>query len=144
TVGQAMNAITDRIETREAFSIMNKRLVNFDPKHITNVIVRDSGLVPPVTITDTQIIIPDYPPGPTPLLDNLDNADVNIEFHRPGSNQTIFRFQHKNISHKDSTSTYHVRSSRVMRIYNDSAEVEIRRNEEKIKAKVEKMQELME
>src|SRR5438067_1844416 len=83
TVGQAMNAITDRIETREAFSIMNKRLVNFDPKHITNVLIRDSGLVPPVTITDTQIIIPDYPPGPTPLLDNLDNADVNIEFHRP-------------------------------------------------------------
>src|SRR5207302_659183 len=79
-----------------------------------------------------------------PFLDNLDNADVNIEFHRPGSNQTIFRFQHKNFFHRDSLSTHHIRSSQIMRIYNDSAEVVIRRNEEKIKAKVEKMQQLME
>src|SRR5437879_2608318 len=59
TVSQAMNAITDKIETREAFSIMNKRLADFDTKHITNVLIKDSNLVPPVSITDTQILIPD-------------------------------------------------------------------------------------
>jgi len=146
-VNRAMNDIIDRIETQEAFSIMNKSRtmgVNFDPKNIANVFIRDSGRVPQVSISDTEIIIPDYSGGPNTLLDNLDNADVNIEFHRPGSNQTIFRFQHKNFFHKDSTSTHHIRSSQLMRIYNDSAEVVIRRNEEKIKAKASKIQQLME
>ena len=144
TVSQAMNSIVDKVETREAFSIMNKRLVNFDPGHLTNILVSDSSAIPPVSINDTEILIHDYPPGPAPLLDNLDDADINIEFHRPGSNQTIFRFQHKNYIKRDSLSTHHVRSSQVMRIFNDSSEITIRRNEEKIKAKVEKMQEIME
>jgi signal transduction histidine kinase len=147
TVNQAMNDIIDRIETHETFSIMNKSGalgVNFDPKNITNVLIKDSGMVPQVSITDTEIVIPEYSGETNTLLDNLDNADVNIEFHRPGSNQTIFRIQHRNFFHKDSTSTHHIRSSQLMRIYKDSAEVVIRRNEEKIKARAEKVQQVME
>src|SRR5689334_15032522 len=75
TVNQAMNAIVDRIETQEAFSIMNKKLVAYaDPSHITNILVHDTGLIPPISISDTDIIFPDYPPapeGPPPLLDDL-------------------------------------------------------------------------
>jgi two-component system, OmpR family, phosphate regulon sensor histidine kinase PhoR len=147
TVNQAMNAIVDRIETQEAFSIMNKRLVAYaDPSHITNILVLDSDLVPPISISDTDIVFPEFahiPGGPPPLLDDLDNADINIEFHRPGSNQTILRYHHKNFFHTDSTSTHRVRTSEVTRIYNDSAEITIRRSEEKLKAKVEKMNQLM-
>jgi two-component system phosphate regulon sensor histidine kinase PhoR len=147
TVNQAMNAIVDRIETQEAFSIMNKKLVAYaDPSHVTNILVLDSELLSPISINDTDIVFPDYPQapcGPPPLLDDLDNADINIEFHRPGSNQTILRYHHKNFFHSDSTSTHRVRTSEVTRIYNDSAEITIRRSEEKLKAKVEKMNQLM-
>ena len=147
TVNQAMNAIVDRIETQEAFSIMNKKLVAYaDPSHITNILVHDSELITPITISDTDIVIPSFTEdyeGPPPLLDDLDNADINIEFHRPGSNQTILRYHHKNFFHTDSVSSHRVRTSEVTRIYNDSAEITIRRSEEKLKAKVEKMNQLM-
>ncbi|CAN5627302.1 HAMP domain-containing sensor histidine kinase [soil metagenome] len=149
TVSQAMNSIVDRIETAEAFSIMNKNLVAYaDPAHVTNILVRDSELVPPITVNDTDIVFPECIPmpvqeGPPPLLEDLDNADINIEFHRPGSNQTILRYHHKNFFHSDSVSTHRVRTSEVTRIYNDSAEITIRRSEEKLKAKVEKMNQLM-
>lgn len=147
TVGQAMNSIVDRIETHETFSLMNKKLVAYaDPSHVTNILVHDSELIAPISISDTDIDFPDYPAapnGPAPLLDDLDNADINIEFHRPGSNQTILRYHHKNFFHSDSSSTRRVRTSEVTRIYNDSAEITIRRSEEKLKAKVEKMNQLM-
>jgi len=144
SVSQAMNAIVDRIETQEAFSIMNKKLVAYaDPSQITNILVHDSELLAPISISDTDIIFPEYSQGPPPLLDDLDNADINIEFHRPGSNQTILRYHHKNFYHSDSTTTHRVRTSEVTRIYNDSAEITIRRSEEKLKAKVEKMNQLM-
>lgn len=147
TVSQAMNSIVDRIETHETFSLMNKKLVAYaDPSHVTNILVQDSELIAPISISDTDIDFPDYPAapnGPAPLLDDLDNADINIEFHRPGSNQTILRYHHKNFFHSDSSSTRRVRTSEVTRIYNDSAEITIRRSEEKLKAKVEKMNQLM-
>lgn len=147
SVNQAMNAIVDRVETQEAFSIMNKKLVAYaDPSHITNILVHDSELIPPINISDTDIVFPDYPErpdGPPPLLEDLDNADINIEFHRPGSDQTIVRYHHKNFFHSDSLSTHRVRTSEVTRIFNDSAEITIRRSEEKLKAKVEKMNQLM-
>lgn len=147
SVNQAMNAMVDRIETQEAYSIMSKNLVAYaDPSHITNILVLDSQLLAPISISDTDIVFPEYPQvpgGPPPLLDDLDNADINIEFHRPGSNQTILRYHHKNYYHSDSTATHRVRTSEVTRIYNDSAEITIRRSEEKLKAKVEKMNQLM-
>ncbi len=147
TVNQAMNAIVDRIETQETFSMMNKKLVTFaDPSHVTNILVHDSALIMPISISDTDIVFPDFPATPNrppPVLADLDNADINIEFHRPGSNQTILRYHHKNFYHSDSTSSRRIRTSEVTRIYNDSAEVTIRRSEEKLKAKVEKMNQLM-
>jgi len=147
TVSQAMNSIVDRIETHETFSLMNKKLVAYaDPSHVTNILVQDSDLIAPINISDTDIDFPDYPSppnGPAPLLEDLDNADINIEFHRPGSNQTILRYHHKNFFHSDSSSTRRVRTSELTRIYNDSAEITIRRSEEKLKAKVEKMNQLM-
>src|SRR4029079_6558670 len=147
SVNQALNAIVDRIETQEAFSIMNKRLVAYaDPSHITNILVHDSSLLSPISISDTDIVFPEYPhapDGPPPLLDDLGNADINIEFHRPGSNQTILRYHHKNFFHEDSTSTHRVRTSEVTRIYNDSSDITIRSSEEKLKAKFEKMNQLM-
>ncbi len=147
SVSQAMNSIVDRIETHETFSLMNRKLVAYaDPSHVTNILVQDSELIAPISISDTDIDFPNYPAtpnGPAPLLDDLDNADINIEFHRPGSNQTILRYHHKNFFHSDSSSTRRVRTSEVTRIYNDSAEITIRRSEEKLKAKVEKMNQLM-
>jgi signal transduction histidine kinase len=143
SVSQAMTAVVDKIETREAFSMMSNRLVNFDPKSVQNLFVSDSAALPPVTINDTEIVFAGPPGKPPPLLDDLDNADINIEFQRPGSNRTILRFQHRNYYSSDSLSTHHVRTSEITRIYNDSMEIMVRRNEEKIKARVEKMQEVM-
>jgi two-component system phosphate regulon sensor histidine kinase PhoR len=143
SVSQAMTAIVDKVETREAFSMMSNKLVNFDPQSVQNLFISDSAALPPVTINDTDIVFAGPPGKPAPLLDDLDNADINIEFQRPGSNRTILRFQHRNYYKTDSISLHHVRTSEITRIYNDSMEIMVRRNEEKVKARVEKMQEVM-
>src|SRR5438046_3103550 len=96
TVNQAMNAIVDKIETREAFHIIRNRFFDFDPKQLRSLMMSNALAGSPFEITDTGISIPELPNDPPPVIDDLDNADINIEFHRPGSHQTILRFQHKN------------------------------------------------
>ena len=150
TVTQAMSSIVDRIETNEAMNILHDRIFDIDPAKISRMMMNDtlsevdetSSL--PITITDTSIEIPDMPMSPPPpIWEDLDNADINIEFHRPGSNQTFLRLQRRNFVHKDSVSQHTFRSSQIMRFYGDSAEVIIRQNEEKIKARLEKLNEVM-
>jgi signal transduction histidine kinase len=144
SVSQVMNSIVDRIETNEAFSMLQDRVFNFDPSRITQLMIRDTASSNPVIITDTTIEIPNHAIKPPPVIDDLDNADINIEFHRPGSNQTFLRVQRRNYVKRDSISSHTVHSSRVTRIFGDSAEVIIRQNEEKIKARLEKLNEVME
>lgn len=150
TVTQAMSAIVDRIETNEAMNILHDRIFDIDPAKISRMMMNDTMNVEdvqdpvPITITDTSIEIPDIPLNPhPPIWEDLDNADINIEFHRPGSSQTFLRLQRRNYIHKDSISQHTVRSSQIMRLYGDSAEVIIKQNEEKIKARLDKLNEVM-
>ena len=143
SVSQAMNAIVDRIETNEAFNILNDRVFKIDPTRITQLMIRDTSSSMPVTITDTSIEIPKHLIKPQPFAADLDNADIDIEFHRPGSNQTFLRVQRRNYIQRDSSSLHSIHSSRITRIYGDSAEVIIRKNEEKIKARLEKLNNVM-
>jgi signal transduction histidine kinase len=144
SVSQAMNSIVDRIETNEALEMLNERVFNIDPTRISKLMIRDTASTIPITITDTTIEIPNHAVKPPPFADDLDNADINIEFHRPGSNQTFLRVQRRNYIQRDSTSQHTIQSSKITRIYGDSAEVIIRRNEEKIKARLEKLSDVME
>jgi signal transduction histidine kinase len=144
SVNQAMNAIVDRIETKEAINILQDRVFSLDPTRITQLMIRDTASNIPVIITDSTVEIPNHAIKPPPVIDDLDNADINIEFHKPGSNQTFLRVQKRNYVHRDSTTQHTIRSSRVTRIYGDSAEVVIRQNEEKIKARLEKLNDVME
>ena len=150
TVTQAMSAIVDRIETNEAMTILHDRIFDIDPAKISRMMMNDTAESMdqeepiPITITDTSIEIPDMPMSPPPpIWEDLDNADINIEFHRPGSNQTFLRLQRRNFVHTDSISQHTFRSSRIMRFYGDSAEVIIKQNEEKIKARLEKLNQVM-
>lgn len=150
TVTQAMSAIVDRIETNEAMTILHDRIFDIDPAKISRMMMNDTMESMdqeepiPITITDTSIEIPDMPMSPPPpIWEDLDNADINIEFHRPGSNQTFLRLQRRNFVHTDSISQHTFRSSRIMRFYGDSAEVIIKQNEEKIKARLEKLNQVM-
>ena len=86
-----MNAIVDRIETNEAYNILNEHVFKIDPARITQLMIRDTSSIIPVTITDTSIEIQKSAFKPPPVADDLDNADINIEFHRPGSSQTFLR-----------------------------------------------------
>jgi len=144
SVNQAMSNIVDRIETTEAINLLQERVFKIDPLHITQLMIRDTATEVPITITDTGIEIPRHAIKPPPVIDDLDNADINIEFHRPGSNQTFLRVQRRNYVQKDSTSSHRIQSSKITRIYGDSAEVIIRQNEEKIKARLEKLNDVME
>jgi hypothetical protein len=76
-------------------------------------------------------------------MEDLDNADINIEFHRPGSNRSFLRVQKRNYFHKDSVSQHTIHSSQITRVFGDSAEITIRQNEEKIKARLEKLNDVM-
>ena len=91
SVSQSMNAIVDRIETNEAYNILNEHVFKIDPARITQLMIRDTSSIIPVTITDTSIEIQKSAFKPPPVADDLDNADINIEFHRPGSSQTFLR-----------------------------------------------------
>ena len=143
TVNQAMNTIVDKIETSEAFNIIRDRFFNFDPQQLRSLMMRNAMAGSPFEITDTSISMPDVPNEPPPIFEDLDNADINIEFHRPGSNQTILRFQHMNVSHRDSFSEHHIKSSMVTRVFGATAEVIIKQNEEKIKARMDKLNDVM-
>jgi two-component system phosphate regulon sensor histidine kinase PhoR len=144
TVNQVMNSIVDRIETNEALNILNERVFRIDPSRITELMIRDTSTGIPVIITDTSVEIPPHAIKPPPIVDDLENADINIEFHKPGTNQTFLRVQRRNVVHRDSNSQHTIHSSQVTRIYGDSAEVTIRQNEEKIKARLEKLNDVME
>jgi signal transduction histidine kinase len=142
-VNQAMNSIVDRIETNEALTMLHGKVFNIDPTKITQLMIRDTASYVPVTVTDTSIEVPSHYMAPPPIMDDLDNADINIEFHKPGSNQAFLRVQRRNYFHRDSVSQHTVHSSQITRVYGDSAEVTIRQNEEKIKARLEKFNEVM-
>ena len=143
SVSQSMNAIVDRIETNEAYNILNEHVFKIDPSRITQLMIRDTSSTIPVTITDTSIETPKSAFKPPPVADDLDNADINIEFHRPGSSQTFLRVQRRNYFQRDSSSQHTIHSSKITRIFGDSAEVIIRQNEEKIKARLEKLNDVM-
>jgi signal transduction histidine kinase len=143
SVSQAMNSIVDRIETNEALNILHERVFKLDPSRITQLMISDTSSGIPVTITDTSVEIPAHAIKPPPIADDLENADINIEFHRPGSNQTFLRVQRRNLVRRDSNSEHTIHSSRITRIFGDSAEVVIRQNEEKIKARLEKLNDVM-
>ena len=143
-VNQSMNEIVDKIETNEAMNMLHERVFKIDPVKITQLMIRDTSSTSPIMITDTSIEMPHHPVKPPPVVDDLDNADINIEFHRPGSNRTFLRVQRRNYVQKDSISQHTIHSSRITRIFGDSAEVIIRQNEEKIKARLEKLNDVME
>lgn len=143
SVNQAMNSIVDRIETTEAMNILHERVFNIDPQRITQLMIHDTSSFIPVSITDTSIEIPNLHGNPPPVMEDLDNADINIEFHRPGSNRSFLRVQKRNYFHKDSLSQHTIHSSQITRVFGDSAEVTIRQNEEKIKARLEKLNDVM-
>lgn len=143
SVSQAMNSIVDRIETTEALNILHERVFKIDPTRITQLMISDTSSGIPIIITDSSVEIPAHAIKPPPIADDLENADINIEFHRPGSNQTFLRVQRRNYVRRDSISEHTIHSSRITRIFGDSAEVIIRQNEEKIKARLEKLNDVM-
>ncbi|MFN8164942.1 MAG: HAMP domain-containing sensor histidine kinase [Bacteroidia bacterium] len=145
SVNQAMNAIVDRIETNEAMDVVNDHVFSLDPGKLTQLIIRDTSTTNPITITDTSIQFPELRMNDLPpVIEDLDNADINIEYHRPGSNQAFLRFQRRNYFNKDSISSHTIHRSQITRVYGDSAEVIIRQNEEKVKARLEKLNQVME
>ncbi len=144
TVNQAMNAIVDRIETNEAMNMLHERIFDIDPAQISRMMIRDTGIPENQMFTDTIYEVPSVSFIPrSPFWSDLDNADINIEFHTPGSKQSFLRVQRRNYFHQDSLSKNTIRSSQIMRFYGDSAEVIIRQNEQKIKARMEKLNEVM-
>lgn len=144
SVNQAMNSVVDRIERTEAMNILYDRVFNIEPQRISQLIIHDTTGMNPFTITDTSIEFVSLPGNPPPIMEDLDNADINIEFHPPGSNRSIMTLQTRKYFHKDSLMQKTIKSSRLTRIFGDSTEVVIRQNEEKIKARVEKFNEVME
>lgn len=144
SVNQAMNSVVDRIERTEAMNILYDRVFNLEPQRISQLIIRDTTGINPINITDTSIEIVNLPGYPPPIMEDLDNADINIEFHKPGSTRSIMTFQTRKYVHRDSLMQKTIKSSRLTRIYGDSTEIVIRQNEEKIKARLEKFNQVME
>jgi len=144
TVNQAMNAIVDRIETNEAMNMLHERIFDIDPAQISRMMMNDTTPPEPHYISDTIYEVPSvtFLP-PSPFWSDLDNADINIEFHTPGNKQSFLRVQRRNYFHQDSLSSHTIRSSQITRFYGDSAEVIIKQNQEKIKARMDKLNEVM-
>lgn len=141
-VNQALAAVIDKVESREAFHMIKNRLFDMDQNQIVSLLMNDSNETPtiPVSSPDPEF----YIPQPPPLFDDLENADINIEFHKPGSTQTILRLQRRNYHESDSNVTRTIKSSKITRIYDNKAEVVIQRKKEKIKSKMDQLNRVME
>src|SRR6187549_4443 len=72
TVNQAMNAIVDKIETREAFHIIRNRFFDFDAQQLRSLMMSNALAGSPFQISDTGISLPEIPPNePPPVIDDL-------------------------------------------------------------------------
>src|SRR6186713_2292143 len=74
-VSQAMNAVVDRIETREAFHIISNRFFDLDPARLSELMLDDSLVEFPVHPHPIAVSERTGSPGPPPIFDDLDNAD---------------------------------------------------------------------
>lgn len=143
SVIQAMNNVVDKIETREAFHIIKDRFLGFDSMEFGSLLLNDTINDIPVHVNRSGFNDGTYSEGPPPVFEDLDNADINIEFRPPGSPRTIIRFQRRNSYVADSTQERFIRSSNMTKIFSDSTELTVRKNQEKVKSRLAKIQKVM-
>ena len=144
SVLQGLNTVVDKLETKEAMSVLHQNLFSINPDSISEMMLANADNTDTASFLDTTIITPGLPYAASDRLSSdLDNANVNIDFQRPGSQQSFLRVQRKNIVRSDSNSKQTISSSQITRIFGDSAEVVIRQNEEKVKARLSKLNEVM-
>ena len=144
SVLQGLNTVVDKLETKEAMSVLHQNLFSINPDSISEMMLANADNTDTASFLDTTIITPGLPYAASDRLSrDLDNANVNIDFQRPGSQQSFLRVQRKNIVRSDSNSKQTISSSQITRIFGDSAEVVIRQNEEKVKARLSKLNEVM-
>ncbi len=143
-VNRALIGVVDKLETDEAAHILRSRLFNINPDSITEMMLSDTTEGDLYQVKDTIIETPaEEEVMKTPWPQDMDRGGYNVEFKQPGKQRSYMRVQRRNIIHTDSISKRTIESSQITRIYGDSAEVIIRQNEERIKSRLSKLNEVM-
>ncbi|MFM2136171.1 MAG: hypothetical protein RL021_1571, partial [Bacteroidota bacterium] len=142
SVNHALSNVVDRIETHEAASLLHNRLFGINPDSISEMMLADTINAETFEIRDTVLTLPDPGNPENTWGENSDRKEEKVELSStdPGS---YMRVQRRNIIKTDSSSRRMIRSSQITRVYGDSAEVIIRQNEERIKARLSKLNEVM-
>ncbi len=143
-VNHALSSVVDRIETKEAAKILQNRLFSINPDSISEMMLSDTMNADVYQVRDTIIETASEPTsnsGPWP--ETAEKQGRNITLPQQDRQRSFLRVQRRNIVQTDSISKRTIESSQITRIYGDSAEVVIRQNEERIKSRLSKLNEVM-
>lgn len=143
-VNHALSSVVDRIETKEAAKILQNRLFSINPDSISEMMLSDTMNADVYQVRDTIIETASEPTsnsGPWP--ETAEKQGRNITLPQQERQRSFLRVQRRNIVQTDSISKRTIESSQITRIYGDSAEVVIRQNEERIKSRLSKLNEVM-
>jgi len=143
-VSHALNNVVDRLERREAQSLVSNQLFGINPDSITEMMMSDTLNSDFYEVRDTVIQLHgEAHKVTTPWPEDPESNPVRLNYPDLSGDQSFIRIQRRKILRTDSISRRSISSSQITRIYGDSAEVVIRQNEEKIKARLSKLNEVM-
>ncbi|MFM2208088.1 MAG: hypothetical protein RL213_2063 [Bacteroidota bacterium] len=142
SVNQALSDVVDRIETHEAASLLHNRLFGINPDSISEMMLTDTADADVFEIRDTLLTLQEGGFENPDKFENRDDRRQQVMLH-PATPDNYLRVQRRNIIKTDSVSRRMIRSSQITRVYGDSAEIVIRQNEERIKARLSKLNEVM-
>ena len=133
-VSHALNNVVDRLERREAQSMVSSHMFAINPDSITELMLSDTTNSDFYEVKDTVIEVQGETHKVTsPWPEEPESGTIDVEYPSISSNRSFVRIQQRKTLRTDSISRRSISSSQITRIYGDSAEVIIRQNEEKKK-----------
>ncbi|MEY4593717.1 MAG: hypothetical protein RIQ47_127 [Bacteroidota bacterium] len=143
-VSHALNNVVDRLERKEAQSMVSSHLFSINPDSITELMLSDTLNSDFYEVRDTVIELQGESHQVTsPWPEDPESGTVDVNYPSITSDRSFVRIQQRKILRTDSLSRRSISSSQITRIFGDSAEIIIRQNEEKIKARLSKLNEVM-
>ncbi|MFM8433213.1 MAG: sensor histidine kinase [Bacteroidota bacterium] len=145
SVNQAMLAVVDRLETSEAADLLHQKLYKLFPDSVSNELFGTSdtsythaGRSIPVSGANSKGGIPK-----SELSSDGTSNPASTELSRTDAGKSFVSIKRRNVVKEDSTTRQTISAAQITRIYGDSAEVILRLDEEKVKARFSKLNEVM-
>ncbi|MFM7216587.1 MAG: hypothetical protein ACKO1U_01060 [Bacteroidota bacterium] len=140
SVNQAMLAVVNRLETSEAADMLHQKVFSLFPDSLSDLSTfqrsGDSLLSLKKNSTGSTT-------GESETADRSSSVgqakEIGIESPMSVGNNSYISVRKRNVIREDSTSRQTIRAAQITRVFGDSAEVILRLDEEKVKARLSKL-----